>query len=117
MPAIIAVVELIFILCVFRYDPITFCVSKGFEEEGKLHMQKVYRKKDPASNETIDEILASQYTYFRKNTTTDASTTTFGQAACGPKYRRSTWVCFFLTTFNAQSGIDAVNIYANRLLV
>ena len=76
-PAIVALVELLLILCVFRYDPVTYCISMGYEKEGKLHMQRVYRKKDPTSNETIDEILGNQYTYLKKNTTTDASTTTF----------------------------------------
>ena len=38
MPAMIGLVEIILILGVFRYDPIAFCISKGFEEEGKLHM-------------------------------------------------------------------------------
>ena len=33
-PGIIGVVELILILFIFRYEPIAYCVSKGFEEEG-----------------------------------------------------------------------------------
>ena len=57
MPAIIGLVEIILILGVFRYDPVAFCISKGFEAEGKSHMHKVYRKKDPNSDETIDQII------------------------------------------------------------
>ena len=47
----------------------------------------------------------------------DASSTTFKQAVCGQKYRRATWTCFILNCFNQQSGINAINVYANRLLV
>ena len=47
----------------------------------------------------------------------DASSTSFRQAVCGKKYRKASWVCFFLNCFNQQSGINAINVYANRLLV
>ena len=47
----------------------------------------------------------------------DASSTTFVQAICGKKYRRASWTCFILNSFNQLSGINAINVYANRLLV
>ena len=47
----------------------------------------------------------------------DASTTTLKTAICGVKYRRASWTCFILNAFSQQTGIDAINVYANRLLV
>ena len=46
----------------------------------------------------------------------DASSTTFRQAVCGPKYRKGSWICLILHIFNQCSGINAINVYANRLL-
>ena len=79
-------------------------------------MKRVYRKNDPTSAETIEEILELQYSYFKKITTLDASSTTFKQGVCGRKYRRASWTCFILNSFNQQTGINAINVYANRLL-
>ena len=47
----------------------------------------------------------------------DASTTTFKKAVCGRKYRKASWVCFVTMSLSQLSGIDAINVYANRLLV
>jgi len=47
----------------------------------------------------------------------DAQSTSLKNALCGPKYRRATWVCFFIQFFHQFSGIQAINIYANRMLV
>jgi len=47
----------------------------------------------------------------------DAASTSFKQAVCGRKYAKATWVCFMINLFNQQSGINAINVYANRLLV
>ena len=47
----------------------------------------------------------------------DASSTTFKEAVCGKKYAKASWICFLLNSFNQQSGIDAIFIYANRLLI
>ena len=46
----------------------------------------------------------------------DASSTTYKQALCGRKYRKATWIVFILHIFNQASGINAINVYANRLL-
>ena len=46
----------------------------------------------------------------------DASSTTFKEAVCGKKYAKASWICFILNTFNQLTGINAVNVYANRLL-
>ena len=57
------------------------------------------------------------YRYQRKSTTLDAASTSFCQAILGPKYRRATWTCFFINMFAQFSGNNAINIFANRLLV
>ena len=63
VPAFIGTFELITALLIFRLEPIAYCVMMGYEEEGKQHMRRVYRKVDPGSPETIDEILEMQYQY------------------------------------------------------
>ena len=116
-PTIQGIVTLALILLVFTEEPIGYCIMRGFNEMGMRHMQKLYRKKDPSSAETITEILELQYAFKAKSTTIDASSTTFKNAICGRKYRKASWVCFISNTFNQQTGINAIFIYANRLLV
>ena len=53
-PAANGVCSILILMFVFRYEPIGYLVSKNLEEECILHMHKVYRKKDPASKESID---------------------------------------------------------------
>ena len=36
---------------------------------------------------------------------------------CGPKYRRATWTLFVLQAFNQQTGINAIVMYFNRMLI
>ena len=40
----------------------------------------------------------------------------FCTAVCGKKYRKSTVICLLLVVFNQWSGIDAILIYATRML-
>lgn len=118
VPAFIGVFEIILLLLVFKEEPITFCITNDREEEAIRHMCKVYRIKDPASTtEPIEKLLESKLGIQRQSTSMDASSTTFKQAICGKKYRKSTWVCFMIQSFNQLSGINAINVYANRLLV
>ena len=117
MPAVIGIIELLLIMLVFKQEPIAYCIMMGYEEQGKKHMHRVYRKADPDSAETIDELLELQYNFMRRSTSMDASSTTFNKAVCGRKYRRATWTCFILNCFYQQTGINAINVYANRLLV
>ena len=100
VPAFIGTLELFNALLVFRREPIAYCIMMGYEEEGKQHMRQVYRKVDPDSPETIDEILEMQYQYQKRSTTMDASSATFKEAICGRKYRRASWTCFILNCFN-----------------
>ena len=116
MPALIGIVVIIFIQLVFRYEPVAYCLMEGRNAEGLLHLQKVYRKKDPDAPESLEVLLDNHFNYLRSTTTMDATKVTFKQAACGSKYRKATWICFMINFFNQQSGINAINVYANRLL-
>ena len=53
----------------------------------------------------------------KQNTDTDSSQVSTSEAICGAKYRRAFWVLFFVHTFVQQSGISAVLMYINRMLV
>ena len=86
------------------------------EEEGKAHMRRVWRKRNPDDTRTVDEIIDSSYQYQKQSTSMDASSTTFKTAVFGKKYWKASWVGFAINCFNQLSGINAVNVYANRLL-
>lgn len=117
VPAMIGLVEIALISFVFRQEPIAFCIMMDREAEGKAHMKRVYRKEDSNAPEALEHLIDEHYSQQRRSTTMDASSTTFKQAVCGEKYRRASWTCFLLNCFNQQSGINAINVYANRLLV
>ena len=117
MPGVIGITEIMLIFFVFKLEPITFCIRKGDEEQSKQHMRLVYRKVDTKSPETIEDILEMQYKFQLRTTTMDASTTTMWKAIFGRKYRRASWICFLLNTFDQQTGINAIGLYANRFLV
>ena len=115
-PAIISTIEIVLIFTVFKLEPTAACVMNANEEAALAHLRKVYRKKDEADTATLDELLSEQLCEMRRSTNLDAQSTTFKQAVCGAKYRKATWVCVFLNLFNQQTGINAVTVYANRLL-
>jgi len=58
VPTIVGIIVSLLVLFIFRYEPISFCIMNGLEEEGKKHMARVYIKKDPTSSESLDEIIA-----------------------------------------------------------
>jgi len=116
-PSFVGLFEVIITLFVFVNEPINFCVMMNRTEEGVTHMGKVYRLKDPDSGENVNSILSEEFNKLSENTTADAVSTTFSEAVCGKKYRGGTWFCFVFNIFNQQSGINAVNVYANSLLV
>ena len=117
MPGVIGIIEIVLILGVFKHEPVSFCIRNGDEEQSKAHMARLYRKADPNSPETIEELFEMQYRFQQKSTTMDASTTSMRQAVFGKKYRKASWICFLLNTFDQQTGINAVGLYANRFLV
>ena len=126
VPFFVGVIEILLIIFVYKYEPIAFCIMTGRDDEGKAHMAKVYRKKDDhpdSTNEvnsknitTLDQLLSEKYKLIKRSTTMDATSTNFSGACCGSKYAKGTWVCIMINTFNQQSGINAINVYANRLL-
>lgn len=116
VPAIIGFITSLLVIFVFTEEPISFCIMNGLDEEGKRHMKRVYSKKDPTTSEPIEDILASQYKFQKRGTTLDAGSTSFGQATCGRKYRKATWITFIIASFNQQTGITAILSYVTRLL-
>ena len=115
--AAIGVYQIIITLFVLKQEPVAYCVMTGDDDEGRKLMARVYRKKDPDSPEKFEDIIAEEYNRLKANTTLDAASTTFKDSVCGRKYRAGTWFCFIFNTFNQQTGINAVNVYANSLLV
>ena len=73
-------------------------------------MKRMYRLNDKyAQTHTLNDVIETHYNYLRKNTSMGSSDLTFKQVLFDPKYRRATWVCFFLNCFNQFSGINALN--------
>ena len=54
VPFFVGVIEILLILFVHKYEPTAFCIMTGRDDEGRAHMAKVYRKRDPDSKETLD---------------------------------------------------------------
>ena len=117
MPSVIGIIETLLILFVFKQEPISFCIRIDDEEQSKAHMARLYSKADPGSPETIEELFEMQYRFQKRSTTMDASTTSLRQAVFGKKYWKASWICFLLNTFDQQTGINAIGLYANRFMV
>ena len=102
MPAILGLFVMIMLLYVYKEDTIGYCVSKGLKEEAKRSMKKFYRLKPQYEQQghTLDDVIETHYNYLRKNTSMGSSDLSFKQVLFDPKYRRATWVCFFLNCFN-----------------
>ena len=60
-PGLIGVVVIFFVLFVFNLEPIAYCITTGRDEEGRKHMLRVYKKRDPNTPESIEDILDLQY--------------------------------------------------------
>ena len=56
-PAVVGLIVILLAIVVFRHEPIGYCVMTGNNLEGVEHLKKVYRKKNPGSPETIDELI------------------------------------------------------------
>ena len=116
MPAVIAIVHVALFLFVFKQEPVAYCVSEGREAEAKAFLRRIYKSGDEAADD-FEMMIDEQFIYLSNNTAKDASVASFRDAVCGTKYRKATWVCALLNTFMQQTGINAVNVYASRLLV
>ena len=74
---------------------------EGRDAEGPKHLSRVYRKADSYDGEqSLEQLVDSHYKFLKSSTTLDASSTSFKDALCGWKYRKASWVCFFINLFN-----------------
>ena len=73
---------------------------EGRDEEALKHLSKVYRKKEGASDRSIEDLLEAHYRFLKNTTTQDATKTTFKEAICGRKYRKAAWICAIINLFN-----------------
>ena len=80
-------------------------------------MTKVFAKRDKTiSDQEFSDLIDKQYEFFKSGQNKDGSKTSLIQAMCGPSFRRATWTCFVINVFNQYSGINAIIVYANRLV-
>lgn len=113
-PLIWAVIQIFLIRMFFPEEPILFSISKGNIDDAKSLISKVYNFDDHGQRDAM-------VFHFIQNTNqslgSDVSSVTFSEALWGAEYWRATWVSFFINIFNQLSGINAINMFSNRLLM
>lgn len=115
MPAFISIIEIFLYIGFVREEPITFSIMSFKDKQAKNMMSLIY-KVDAETEQEKEELFSKKISLKQRTTSMDSSSTTFKAAVCGKKFRKASWVCFFINTFNQQSGINAINVYAGRLL-
>lgn len=90
----------------FRQDSITFSISKK-DDAGALEYIKMFY----AKTEDPDQILLK----LKGMTEAGASGISLGEACCDRRYKRATWVAFFVCFFQQQTGLDGIMIYSNTI--
>ena len=53
-PAVVGIVVILLAVFVFPYEPVAYCLMEGREEEGILHLKRVYSKKNEDDPQTIE---------------------------------------------------------------
>ena len=61
MPALIGIIEILLIIFVFRYETVAYCMMEGRDEEGMLHLKRIYRKKNNEDPEPIESLIKDYY--------------------------------------------------------
>ena len=98
MPAILAVIELLLYLTVVREEPITYSIM-NYQDQAAMRMMTKIFKIDAENEEEKEELLKVRIGQKKRTTSMDASTMTFMGAVFGPKYRKASWICFFINSF------------------
>jgi iron-sulfur cluster repair protein YtfE (RIC family) len=74
----------------FKEDSINFNIANGNDEDAIKLIKKCYDK-----SEDPDEILKT----LKNKSSKGASNVTLGEACCNPKYKKATWIGFFVCFF------------------
>ena len=93
VPALVAIIQILLFLLVVREEPVAFSIAAGREEEAKAFLRKIYKS---SNVDNFEALIDKEYIRLSKTTDKDASKVGLGEAACGAKYRKATWVCFVL---------------------
>ena len=67
-PAVVGIFVILMTLFVFRLEPVTFCMMTDREQEGLMHLSKIYRAKQSESVEKIEQILRGQLDSLKRST-------------------------------------------------
>lgn len=112
-PLIFCILEFFIFLCIIRVDSIVYSIKRGWTDDAKYLIKKVYK-----SGQDVDAILEyiSNNIDMEENQDGEQETVTLMQAMCNRNYRKATWIVYIMTIFNQWTGIDALNLYSNRLL-
>ena len=67
--------------------------------------------------DNFDALIDEQYKFLKSETSQEATSVSFKEAVCGPRYRKATWIGVGLFTAQQTTGINGVVPYTLRLLV
>jgi len=96
-PIIFAIFTCCFFTFIFKSEPITYCIRNNRDAEALTFIKMLYKPNENGENEgEFERFLA----FSRANSSVDASSVSFYGAVCGKKYRKATWIGFWLMIFN-----------------
>lgn len=101
-PIVLAILQLIMLFTLFKYEPIDFCIQREKDEQALKFMHLVFK---PAKDQTgTQEEVLNKYLKLRRQELKAAEGSskaiTFKEAVSSPDYAASTWVCFGVAICN-----------------
>jgi hypothetical protein len=101
---------------IFKYEPISFLIGQGKDDEVIKFLTLIYRTPTASSEKDKKEIFERFIKIERSKVLTGQNQVTLKQAITSPDYARASWTCFGLNCFNQLTAIGPVNIFATSLL-
>ena len=116
MPAVFSLLQIILFGCVYKYEPIAYCIENGRIDEARLFLKQIYLLRYTRSNDNFEELIDVHLEWLRQHLDTEESTVSLEYAMCGKKYRRATWTSVLINVFLMESGHIGFIMYAHRFL-
>ena len=65
MPILIAIIQILLFVCVFKEEPIAYAIGMERNEEAQRLMRRVYKKAEDQSDEEFEALVSSQFNFQR----------------------------------------------------
>lgn len=92
----------------FREDAIVYLIKNKRREEALTFIKRVYQ-----SSEDFEKV----YSYIESTIKVEDNRVPLKDALLHKNYRRATWITFTLAIFNQMTGVIAIYMYSNTMLV